>query len=130
MISVVIGEGGSGGALALAVGNRVLMLEHAVYAVLSPEGFASILWKDSSRSGQAAQLMKLTAQDLFLLGAVHQVIQEPPGGAHKNPQATFVAVDRAIAHHLEEVERAGNFAWNRNQVFRNMGSTLRGEGTR
>lgn len=130
VISVVIGEGGSGGALALAVGNRVLMLEHAVYAVLSPEGFASILWKDSSRSGQAAQLMKLTAQDLFLLGAVHQVIQEPPGGAHKNPQATFVAVDRAIAHHLEEVERVGNFAWNRNQVFRNMGSTLRGEGTR
>ena len=82
VISIITGEGGSGGALALAVANRVLMLEHAVYSVLSPEGFASILWKDASRSGEACAVMKLTAQDLRRGGIVQGVLKEPEGGAH------------------------------------------------
>ena len=86
VICVVTGEGGSGGALALGVGNRVLMLENAVYSVLSPEGFASILWKDASRSAQACEVMKLTAADLLELGVIDQVIPEPEGGAHLAPQ--------------------------------------------
>ena len=92
VITVVIGEGGSGGALALAVANRVLMLENAVYSVLSPEGFASILWKDSGRAGEAAGLMKLTAADLLALGAADQVIPEPLGGAHREPESVYRAV--------------------------------------
>lgn len=85
VVSVVIGEGGSGGALALAVANRVLMLENAVYSVLSPEGFASILWKDAGRSGEAAEVMKLTAADLLSLGVIHEILPEPEGGAHLDP---------------------------------------------
>ena len=122
VITVVIGEGGSGGALALAVANRVLMLEHAVYSVLSPEGFASILWKDSGKADQAAEVMKLTAQDLVALGAADEVIPEPPGGAHENPQAAFVAVDRALSRALDRVVREGDFAQKRYEKFRGMGT--------
>ncbi len=122
VITIVTGEGGSGGALALAVANRVLMLENAVYSVLSPEGFASILWKDSSRSGEAAEIMKLTARDLVELGAADEVIPEPPGGAHENPQAVFVAVDRALSHALDRVVREGDFAQRRYEKFRGMGN--------
>lgn len=85
IISIIIGEGGSGGALALAVGDKVLMLEHSIYSILSPEGFASILWKDGSRAKEAAELMKITAQDLKEFSIVDCVIKEPHGGAHKNP---------------------------------------------
>ena len=123
-VAVVTGEGGSGGALALAVSNRVLMLEHAVYSILSPEGFASILWKDSSRSGEAAALMKLTARDLRELGVVDEVIPEPPGGAHRNPNAVFVAVDRALDRHLSEVRKSGSCASRRSKKFRAMGTDL------
>lgn len=84
VISIVIGEGGSGGALALSVADEIWMLEHAVYSVLSPEGFASILWKDASRAKEAASLMKITAQDLHGFGLVDRVLPEPPGGAHKD----------------------------------------------
>ena len=104
VISILIGEGGSGGALALAMGNRVLMLENAVYAVLSPEGFASILWKDASRCEQAAERMKLTAAELLEMGIVDQVIAEPAGGAQNNPAAVFLAVDRALSTHLAQLE--------------------------
>ena len=83
VIAVVTGEGSSGGALALGVANRILMLENAVYSVLSPEGFASILWKDSSRSGEACEIMKLTAQDLYKDGIVEEIIPEPVGGAQR-----------------------------------------------
>lgn len=121
VVTVVTGEGGSGGALALAVANRVLMLENAVYSVLSPEGFASILWKDSARSGEAAELMKLTARDLVALGVADEVIPEPPGGAHENPQAVFVAVDRALSRALDRVVREGDFARRRYEKFRGMG---------
>ena len=110
------------GALALAVANRVLMLEHAVYSVLSPEGFASILWKDSGKADQAAEVMKLTAQDLVALGAADEVIPEPPGGAHENPQAAFVAVDRALSRALDRVVREGDFAQKRYEKFRGMGT--------
>ncbi|MEA4827291.1 MAG: acetyl-CoA carboxylase carboxyltransferase subunit alpha [Clostridium sp.] len=84
IISIVIGEGGSGGALALSIGDEIWMLEHAVYSVLSPEGFASILWKDSSRVKEAAAIMKITAQDIKGYNIIDKVIQEPEGGAHKD----------------------------------------------
>ncbi|HJA62803.1 MAG TPA: acetyl-CoA carboxylase carboxyltransferase subunit alpha [Candidatus Intestinimonas stercoravium] len=129
VITVVIGEGGSGGALALAVANRVLMLENAVYSVLSPEGFASILWKDASRSDEAAAVMKLTARDLVDLGAADEVIPEPAGGAHENPNAAFVAVDRALSRNLLQVIRKGDYAAQRYEKYRGMGlSRSRKEG--
>ena len=121
VVTVIVGEGGSGGALALAVANRVLMLENAVYSVLSPEGFASILWKDAARSGEAAGLMKLTARDLLDLGVADQVIGEPAGGAHENPEAAFVAVDRALSGALAQVVKEGHFAARRYQKFRDIG---------
>ena len=85
VIAIVTGEGNSGGALALGVANRVLMLENAVYAILSPEGFASILWKDASRSAEACEMMQLTAPDLLRLGVIDDIIPEPEGGAHTAP---------------------------------------------
>ena len=100
VLCIMIGEGGSGGALALAVANRVLMLENAVYSVLSPEGFASILWKDASRSGEACTMMKLTAQDLYTDGIVEEIIAEPLGGAQRGRQLLFSRLDTAIAAHL------------------------------
>lgn len=103
IISVVTGEGSSGGALGLGVANRILMLENAVYSVLSPEGFASILWKDSSRSGEACEIMKLTAQDLLADGIVEEVIPEPLGGAQRDHQALFAAVDGALERHLTQL---------------------------
>ena len=87
VISIVIGEGGSGGALALSVADEIWMLEHSVYSVLSPEGFASILWKDASRAKEAAEIMKITAQDLKQLDIIDRILEEPPGGAHIDPQA-------------------------------------------
>ncbi len=88
-VAVVVGEGGSGGAIAIAVANRVMMLEHAIYSVISPEGAASILWHDSSRAQDAATNMKITAQDLMRLGIIDEIIQEPVGGAHRAPEATI-----------------------------------------
>ena len=88
VISIVTGEGGSGGALALAVANRVYMLENAIYSVISPKGFASILWKDPSREQEAASVMKITSRDLLSFGVVDGVIEEPGGGAHKSPRQT------------------------------------------
>lgn len=103
LVSVVIGEGGSGGALALAAGNRVMMLEHAIYSVISPEGCASILWRDGEQAQTAAQALRLTARDLLDLGVVDQVIAEPLGGAHRSPQATIEAVGKAITAALAEL---------------------------
>lgn len=105
VIAVIAGEGGSGGALALAVGNKVLMLENAVYSVLSPEGFASILWKDSSRSDEACDVMKLTADDLLSLGIVDGVVPEPAGGAHERPQALYQVLDTCLMRELKELSR-------------------------
>ncbi len=126
VIAVVTGEGGSGGALALAVANRVLMLEHAVYSVLSPEGFASILWKDSSRSGEACAVMKLTAQDLRRGGIVQGVLREPEGGAHTDWEATFRTVDAALRKELAALDKLNGraLAQQRYQMFRAMGQNL------
>ena len=105
VLAVVTGEGSSGGALALGVANHILMLENAVYSVLSPEGFASILWKDASRSGEACEMMKLTAQDLYRGGIVEEVIPEPVGGAQRSHAALFERLDAALRMHLKELCR-------------------------
>lgn len=103
VICVVIGEGGSGGALALAVGNRVLMLEHAIYSVISPNGAASILWKDASKADQAAEAMKITASDLLEMEVIEEIIPEPKGGAHRDYEATATAIKDALWRHLQEL---------------------------
>jgi len=101
IIVVVIGEGGSGGALALGVGDKILMQEHAIFSVISPEGCASILWKDASRAQEAAEALKLTAQDLAALGIVDEVIPEPLGGAHRDPKGAAALVREKLIRHLE-----------------------------
>src|SRR5690606_26712445 len=103
IVCVVIGEGGSGGALALGVGNRVLMLENAIYSVISPNGAASILWKDASKADQAAEYMKITAADLKAFGIVDEVVPEPMVGAHRNPDEQAAAVKDAVWRHLQEL---------------------------
>lgn len=103
MVSIVIGEGGSGGAIAIAVADRILMLEHSVYSVISPEGCASILWRDGSHAADAANALKLTAQDLLALDIIDEVIVEPIGAAHRNRSATIEAVGLAISKNLKEV---------------------------
>lgn len=95
-VALVIGEGGSGGAVAIATANRVAMLEHAIYSVISPEGAASILWRDSSKAQDAATNMKITAQDLLKFGVIDQIVAEPMGGAHRDPQAAIAAADKVI----------------------------------
>lgn len=121
-IAVVTGEGGSGGALALGMGNSVLMLEHAIYSVLSPEGFASILWKDSSRSGEAAQVMGLTAQDLLNLGVIDEIIPEPLGGAHQNPKQMYRRLDAALVEQLERLSKIKDLQRHRFGKYRAMGN--------
>jgi acetyl-CoA carboxylase carboxyl transferase subunit alpha len=96
LVATVIGEGGSGGAIALAAGNRVLMLEHAVYSVISPEGCASILWRSAEQAQDAAEALKLTAQDLLKLGVIDAIVTEPLGGAHREPQAAIAAAGDEI----------------------------------
>jgi acetyl-CoA carboxylase carboxyl transferase subunit alpha len=103
-VAVVIGEGGSGGAIALATANKVLMLEHAIYTVISPEGAASILWHDSSRAQDAATGMKITAEDLQRLGVIDRIIAEPVGGAHREPATTIKATGEAIADALGQLD--------------------------
>src|SRR3989440_772239 len=102
VIATVIGEGGSGGALAIGVGDQVMMLENAIYSVISPEGCAAILWKDSSQAPRAAEGLKLTAQDLLSEGLVDQVIAEPKGGAHKSHDETATLLDTALCSSLAE----------------------------
>ena len=103
-IAVVLGEGGSGGAIAIATANRVLMLEHAIYSVISPEGAASILWRDTSKAQEAATNMKITAQDLMRFGIIDLVVPEPVGGAHRDPAAAIAAAGEAIAAALADLK--------------------------
>ncbi|GAB2722954.1 acetyl-CoA carboxylase carboxyltransferase subunit alpha [Paenibacillus thermoaerophilus] len=103
IVCVVIGEGGSGGALALGVGNRVLMLENAIYSVISPNGAASILWKDASKADQAAELMKITASDLYEFGIIDEIIPEPKGGAQRSYERQAELVKEALVRHLQEL---------------------------
>jgi acetyl-CoA carboxylase carboxyl transferase subunit alpha len=101
LIAVVVGEGGSGGAVALAAANRVLMFEHAVYSVISPEGCASILWRTADKAPDAAEAMKITAADLLRLGVVDRIVTEPVGGAHRDPAAAIAALGAAIGEELD-----------------------------
>ena len=123
VIAVVTGEGNSGGALALAVADRVLMLENAVYAILSPEGFASILWKDAQRSGEAAELMKLTAPELKKLGVIDGIVREPEGGAQTNHGEMLRSMDRVLLRELTPLlkESGTALAEQRCRKFRAMG---------
>ena len=100
IISVVTGEGGSGGALAIGVGNRVLMLEYAIYSVISPEGCAAILWGDGAKAPEAAEIMRVTAPDLLKLGVIDAIVPEPVGGAHRNWEATAASLRAALRDHL------------------------------
>jgi len=130
IISMIIGEGGSGGALALAVGDSVLMLEHSVYSVISPEGCAAILWKkNSSEVGQAeyekaSEALKLTAQDLFSMGIIDEIIPEPIGGAHRNWQETAKSVEKVLKNYLVEFMKkpADTLIQERYNKFRIMGA--------
>ncbi|HEY0124684.1 MAG TPA: acetyl-CoA carboxylase carboxyltransferase subunit alpha [Rhizobium sp.] len=126
IISVVIGEGGSGGAIAIATGNRVYMLEHSIYSVISPEGAASILWRDSTRAKEAATNMKITAEDLKGLGIIDGIIPEPLGGAHRDPQTVIAAAGDVIFNALGELSsRSGEqLRGDRRQKFLNMGRNL------
>jgi len=104
VIAAIVGEGGSGGAVALATGNRVLMMEHAVYSVISPEGCASILWRTADRAPDAAEAMKVTAQDLKALGVIDTIVAEPLGGAHRAPREAIGALGDAIARGLADYD--------------------------
>ncbi len=105
LISVVIGEGGSGGALGLGVTDRILMLEHAIYSVISPEGCAAILWRSAEHREKAATALRLTSKDLLGLGIADEVIQEPPGGAHSDWDATSSSLQEALVRHLKELRK-------------------------
>jgi acetyl-CoA carboxylase carboxyl transferase subunit alpha len=102
-VAVIVGEGGSGGAIAIAACNKVLMLEHAVYTVASPEASASILWRDASKAQEAATSMKITAQDLLKFGIIDVIVAEPTGGAHRDPKAAIAAVGEAIRYELSSL---------------------------
>jgi acetyl-CoA carboxylase carboxyl transferase subunit alpha len=124
LVGAIIGEGGSGGAVALAVADRVLMLEHAVYSVISPEGCAAILWRSGEQAPAAAEAMRLTAQDLHDLGVVDQIIPEPLGGAHRAPDEAIAAVGDAMAQALEPllVLSGAELRHRRRQKFLGMGN--------
>ncbi|SME96450.1 acetyl-CoA carboxylase carboxyl transferase subunit alpha [Xaviernesmea oryzae] len=126
MVSVVIGEGGSGGAIAIATGNRVYMLEHAIYSVISPEGAASILWRDSTRAREAATNMKITADDLKALGIIDDIIPEPLGGAHREPDTVIAATGKVIASALADLGKLSGeeLRTARRQKFLDIGRNL------
>jgi len=125
VVAAVIGEGGSGGALALAVADRVLMMEHAVYSVASPEAAASILWRDQSRKAEAAELLALTAGDALRLGVADGIVEEPGGGAHADPAAAAAALDAALWEQLRPLLALGpdELLCRRRRRFRRMGAT-------
>jgi acetyl-CoA carboxylase carboxyl transferase subunit alpha len=115
MVASIVGEGGSGGAVALAAGNRVLMFEHAVYSVISPEGCASILWRTADKAAEAAEAMKVTAQDLKALGVIDQIVAEPLGGAHRDPAGAIAALGDAIQAALGDLGAFGRDALRRDR---------------
>ena len=125
-VAIIVGEGGSGGAVALATANRVLMLEHSIYTVASPEASASILWRDSARAADAATAMKVTAQDLKSFGVIDAIIEEPLGGAHRDPAATIQSAGNAIADVLAEFkDKSGDeIRKARHKKFLDIGSAL------
>ena len=125
-VAVILGEGNSGGAIAIATANRVLMLEHAIYSVISPEGAASILWRDTTRANDAATSMKITAQDMIRFGVIDSIITEPIGGAHRDPAAAIAAAGDAIADALAALGRldAAGLRQQRREKFLAMGRSL------
>lgn len=127
VIAIVIGEGSSGGALAIGVGDRVLMLENAVYSILSPEGFASIVWKDSSRAKEAAETMKMTAKDLHKLKVIDKIIKEPEdGGAEKDVKSVAEDLKKNILKCVKELKELPieELVQKRYEKFRNMGEYI------
>jgi acetyl-CoA carboxylase carboxyl transferase subunit alpha len=124
IVVTIIGEGGSGGAIGIGVGNRVMMLEHSVYSVIPPEGCAAILWKDNSQADRAAEALRLTAQDGLRLGVIDEIIPEPLGGAHRNPPAVVTAVGNAIVAALTELSAMSRreLVEHRYKKFRGMGA--------
>lgn len=126
IITVVIGEGGSGGALAIGVGDRVLMLEYSIYSVISPEGCAAILWKDGGKGKVAAESLRLTAKDLLGLGVINEIVKEPPGGAHRDLSQMTLSLKEAIGRHFEEIEKieTEELVQNRYERFRKIGDFL------
>ncbi|OFV92157.1 MAG: acetyl-CoA carboxylase carboxyltransferase subunit alpha [Acidobacteria bacterium RIFCSPLOWO2_02_FULL_61_28] len=127
IVVTITGEGGSGGALAIAVGDRILMLENAVYSVISPEGCASITWRDSTKAEQAAEALKITALDLKPLGIVDEIVPEPPGGAHTDPQKAAQLLDPVLEQALRDLCQVpvNELLQNRYQKFRLMGQFFR-----
>jgi len=125
-ISIITGEGGSGGAVAIATADSVMMLEHSIYSVISPEGCASILWRDSARAQDAAKAMKITAQDLKKLGVIDNIIKEPVGGAHRSPDEMIKLVGGAIVKALDEFSQYNSDALvkRRRDKFLNIGRSL------
>jgi acetyl-CoA carboxylase carboxyl transferase subunit alpha len=125
IICIITGEGGSGGALAIGVGDRVLMLENAWYSVISPEMCAQILWKDTARAEDAAAVLRLTASDLLRLGVIDEVLSEPLGGAHRDPAATAATMKEAILRHLSELSRipSSQLIARRLERYRRIGQT-------
>lgn len=128
ILVVIIGEGGSGGALGIGVGDRILMLENAVYSVISPEGCAAILWKDQEKVEEAAEALSLTSQDLFNLGIVDEVISEPRGGAHRDPEQTALNIKERIIKHLGELKGLSpeELLEKRHRKYREIGKFKRG----
>jgi len=126
LISIIIGEGGSGGAIAIATANRVLMLEHSIYSVISPEGCASILWRSADKTKEATEALRLTAQDLKSLGLIDEIIKEPLGGAHRNKDQVFAAVKEALVRQLKELKdiSADELKKQRTEKFLKMGKNI------
>ncbi|MGL5767418.1 MAG: acetyl-CoA carboxylase carboxyltransferase subunit alpha [Sarcina sp.] len=126
IISIVIGEGGSGGALALSIANKLYMLEHSIYSILSPEGFATILWKDVTRAKEASEVMKITAQDLKAFRVIDGVIKEPWGGAHKNPLRMALMIKKTVIESTEDLMKLSidELLNERYNKFRAIGSDL------
>jgi acetyl-CoA carboxylase carboxyl transferase subunit alpha len=122
IIVVITGEGGSGGALAIAVGDRIIMLENSVYAVISPEGCAAILWSDGTKGAQAAEALKLTAKDILELEVIDEIVKEPLGGAHRDHEAMAKSLQEALVRNLKELKKVpeGNLVEERYQKFRKM----------
>ena len=124
LVSIIIGEGGSGGAVAFATANKVAMLEHSIYSVITPEGCASILWKDAEKMREAAEQMRLTAQELNQLGVIDRIIKEPLGGAHRDKKATIAAVGKALEAMLGDLDESdpAKLVDQRRKKFLGMGS--------
>ena len=129
LISLIIGEGGSGGAIAIATANRVLMLEHSIYSVISPEGCASILWRSADKTKEATEALRLTAQDLKALGLIDEIIKEPLGGAHRNVSQTFAVVKETLVKQLKELMQMSGeeLKTQRTEKFLKMGRNITAE---